>query len=248
VALLVRYPLSSTIVLAAVAAVASVFLFARPQYHPPGQGSEVKIDLSKYPAASDGWAWDGGQPVFRLGEDKNVWNISQVKPAELAPARAAAHRWGVAPRSIRLIDAIRLGPHDLSMIVAGTNAADRTCLGFVVPSDAPRFYCGRQLDPDSAFVLVTTRDSYSTAEGTVHPTFLTGIARGDVTRVVVDQRPDWPAAGIYDRKQGSFWGTFELSLSDSRAIRLAFFRRNGGITRMPIDVTEPGDRLTQIPG
>ena len=103
-------------------------------------------------------------------------------------------------------------------------------------------------DPDSAFVLVTTRDSYSTAEGTVHPTFLTGIARGDVTRVVVDQRPDWPAAGIYDRKQGSLWGTFELSLSDSRAIRLAFFRRNGGITRMPIDVTEPGDRLTQIPG
>jgi hypothetical protein len=248
VVLLARYPLSTAIVLAALATVASVLLFARPQYRPPNQGSEVKIELSKYPPASHGWVWHGGQPGFRFGEDKETWNISEVKPSELAPARAAAHRWGVAPRSVRLIAAIRLGPHDLSMIVAGTNAADKTCLGFVVPSDTPRFYCGARLDPDSAFVLVTTRSSYPSGEGTVHPTFLTGIARGDVTRVVIDQRPDWRNVGIFGRKQGSLWGTFELSLRDSRAIHLAVFRKNGGITRMPVDVTKPGDLLIKIPG
>lgn len=227
-ALLACYPLSSSILIAALAATASVFLFARPQYQPPNQGSEVKLDL-----ASD---------------DKGVWNISQVKPAELAPARAAARRWGVAPRSVRLISAIRLGPHDLTMIVAGTSAADERCLGFVTPSEAPAFYCGTRLDAQSAFVVVTTRRAFPSEGKTMQPTFLTGIARADVTGVVVDHRPDWHDASVYDRRQGSLWGTFELSLSGSRGIRVSVYGKEGLIAGVPIDVLTPGDRLVTIPG
>jgi hypothetical protein len=246
--LLARHPFSSSVVLAALAATAFVFLFARPEYHPAGQGTEVKLDLSKYPPAAHSWTWEDGQPGFRFADDNGVWNLSQVEPAELAPVRVAARRWGVASHSVRLIDAIRLGPRDLTMIVAGTNAADHTCLGFVMPSEAPAFYCGERLDAVSAFVLVTTRGPFASEGKTVHPTFLTGIANGDVTRVVAEQQPDWPHAGVYDRKQGSPWGTFQLSFSDSHGIRVSAYGRNGLVASVPIDIVMPGDRLLTIRG
>jgi hypothetical protein len=248
-AFLARYPLSSSVVLAALAATASVFLFARPHYHPPNQGQEVKLDLSKYPPATDGWTWEHGQPGFRFGDDDNAWNVSQVKPAELSSARGAARRWGVAPGSVRLISAIRLGPGDLSMIVAGTNAADRTCLGFVTPSKAPSFYCGARLDRVAAFILVNTRSSYLSGEGTVHPTFFTGIARSDVTRVVVEQRPDyWPSVAVYDRQTGSLWGTVEVSFSDWQPVTMSVFGKQGLIAAPEVRVTKAGDGLVTIPG
>jgi hypothetical protein len=248
VPLVARHPISSAVVLCAMAAITGVFLFARPQYHPANQGGLVKIDLTKYPAPAEGWQWTDGQPGFRFGEEEDKWNISQVRPAELAPARAAAGRWGVSPGSVRLLDAIRLAPGDLSMIVAGTDAADHTCIGFVRPSQAPSFSCPGHLGPQSAFVLVTTRGPFEADGRTVHPTFLTGVARGDVTRIVVDQPPEWANAGVYDREQGSLWGTFELSLGDSRRILVSVFREGGAVTRVPIEVTEPGDQLIQIPG
>jgi hypothetical protein len=249
VTLLARHPAPSSIVLAALAAIACVFLFARPEYHPPNQGGLVELDLSKYPAASGGWRWSDGQPGFRFGKDKEAWNISGVKPSELAPARAAAGSAGVDPRSIRFLDAIRLGSRDLSLIVAGTEArGDGTCLGFVTPSEAPAFYCGDALADASAFLLVTTRGPFNADGKTVQPTFLTGIASGDVTRIVVDQPLDWPNGRIYDRKQGSLWGTFELSLSDSRAVRVSVYGKNGVMARMPVDITKPGDLLLKIPG
>jgi hypothetical protein len=43
-AALARYPLSISLVLAAFAATAAVFLFARPQYHPKGEGNVVRAD------------------------------------------------------------------------------------------------------------------------------------------------------------------------------------------------------------
>lgn len=246
--LLARHPISSASVLTALAATAAVFLFARPQYHSPGEDSQVKLDLSKYPPAAEGWRWANGQPGFRFGEDEEKWNPSGVRPAELAPARTAAARWGAAPDSVRLLAALRLGPRDLSMIVAGTNAADRTCLGFVEPNDPTVFYCPNRLGPQSAFVLVTTRGPFESEGRTTHPTFLTGIARADVTRVVVDQPPDSPNTVVYERERGSLWGTFELSLSDSRDIRVMVYGEHGLIATAPIDLTQPADLLVPVTG
>ena len=243
-AALARYPLSIYLVLAAFAATAAVLLLARPQYHPKGDGSEIKLDLSKYPPASQGWHWDA-QPGFRFGEDEDKWNISGVKPVELAAARPVAQRNGIAPASLRVIDAIRLGPGDLSMIVAGTNAADNTCIGFVTPSETS-FYCPPRLDAQSAFVLMITRPAFAGDPGNAQPTFLTGITRADVRRVIANQPDDWPNVGIYGRKQGSAWGTFELSLMDGRDIDITVVRADGRSQAVHIDETTPGDRLVPI--
>jgi hypothetical protein len=132
------------------------------------------------------------------------------------------------------------------MVVAGTNAADKTCLGFVTPSSTS-FFCPPRLEDRSAFVLVTTRPSFESGDQTIHPTFLTGIARGDVTRVVVSQSREWPNGSIYERDLGSPWGTFGLSLSDGRGIDLTVVR--GSVPRtVHVDATAPGDRVIPIPG
>jgi hypothetical protein len=240
-----RYPIPICVLLAAFAAIAAVFLFARPQYLPKDEGTEVKIDLSKYPPAADGWRWADGQPGFRFGEDEEAWNVSKVKPAELAAVRPAARRNGVAPSSLRVVDSIRLGPRDLSLLVAGTNAADKTCLSFVAPSKTS-FYCPPKLHDQSAFVLVSTRPAFEGDATNAQPTFLTGIVRADVKRVVVDQPQDWPNTGIYDRERGSPWGTFELSLASGRNIDVTILRENGASSTVHIDETTPGDRLVAV--
>jgi hypothetical protein len=53
--LAIRHPAPIAVVAAALAATAVVFAFFRPEYHPKGEGSLIKVDMSRYPAPSDGW-------------------------------------------------------------------------------------------------------------------------------------------------------------------------------------------------
>ena len=143
-----------------------------------------------------------------------------MQGADLAPARAAARRWGVAPESVRLVDAIRLGPHDLNLIVAGTDASDHTCLGFVVTDEPVEFFCSGRLSHVSA-VLLVLRPSY--AGGGL---FVEGISSAAVTKVVIE---DGPGAPVFDRKAGvvSYWGTFGVSLMDADSVTITVSRETG---------------------
>ena len=89
----VRYPISTVLCIAAIGTIAALFVFARPQYYEPHPGKT--IDLSGYPAPAHGWTWQDGQPGYRFGEKEQDWNLAQLKPAELAPVRAAAARLGM---------------------------------------------------------------------------------------------------------------------------------------------------------
>jgi hypothetical protein len=248
VGLVSRHPAPGAVVAAALAATAVVFDFFRPQYHPKGEDSLVKVDGSLYPPASSGWNWAGGQPGFRFGEHEEKWNFSEVQAAELAPARAAARRWGVAPPSVRLIGAMRLGPHDLNMIVAGTNAADKTCIGFVTPSAPAEYFCPPRLGSQSGFVLAMPR-SWQSGGVLRHPAWLLGVVRADVTRVGVDQRLEWEDETVLDAANGSYWGTWELSLADfGRSATVTVYRKDGKVTSRTVDVQTRGDRVIPIPG
>ena len=246
VVLISRHWAPSAIVGAALAATALVFLFFRPAYHPKGENSLLKVDMSRYPAASDGWTWADGQPGFRFGEHEDEWNLGQVQAGELAPARGAARRWGVAPASVRLVDAIRLGPDDLNLIVAGTDASDHTCLGFVIRGERVEFFCSGRLADISAFLLVL-RPAYASDGDAL---FVEGIPDGDVTKVVVDAPPEWPNAAVYDRRPGggSYWGTFGASLASAHALDVTVSRENGAAVHVRIDSTLPGNRVIPIPG
>jgi hypothetical protein len=248
-AFLARHPAAVGVLATALAATAVVFGFFRPEYRPTGEDSLVKVNMSRYPASSDGWAWAGGQPGFRFGEHEEEWNFSGVQGGELAPARAAARRWGIAPASVRLLEAIRLGPGDLNMVVAGTNAADETCLG-VVQHDGPAdYYCPDRLRSQSALLMLTRGDPLHANGLTYEPAWVTGIERSDVRRITVDQPPDWNEVGVFDRPSGhSYWGTWELSLGPAPDVVVTVYLRDGRVHRAAVDLTRPGDRVITIPG
>jgi len=246
--LLARHPAPVAVVAAALAATALVFGFFRPEYRPEGEGGRVEVDWTRYPPASEGWTWAGGQPGFRFGQHEDEWNFSGVQGAELAPARAAARRWGVAPASVRLLDAIRLGPHDLSLVVAGTNAANHTCLGFVTPREPVEYFCPPRLRPQSGLVLAVSR-TWATGGAVRHPAWLIGVSRGDVARVTVDQPPDWNGETVLDTANGSYWGTWVLSLADSgRPAEVKVYRTDGKVASETVGVRTQGGRITEIPG
>jgi hypothetical protein len=244
VGLIARHPAPVAVVAAALAATAVVFAFFRPQYHPKGEDSLIKVDMSRYPPPSSGWNWTGGQPGFRFGEREEEWDFSGVQAAELAPARAAARQWGVAPSSVRLLDAIRIGPGDLNMIVAGTNAADHTCIGFVTPGTPVEFYCPDRLESQSGLLLLVKSRPYQFEGQKLQPAWLMGIQRADVERIVVDQP--------FDRNRQamgySYWGAWELSLGQSPDAVVTAYLRDGTVRRAAVNLTRPGDRVIPIPG
>jgi hypothetical protein len=245
VGLVSRHWAPAALVGTALVVTAVVFVFFRPAYHPHGENSLLKVDMSRYPAAGEGWTWAGGQPGFRFGEHEEEWNLSAVHAAELAPARAAARRWGVAPASVRLIDAIRIGPGDLNMIVAGTNAADHTCLGFVTPEAPVQYFCPDRLKSTSALLLVVRGAPFEMDDQTIEPAWIMGIERSDVERIVADQPPDWNQQEL----SRMYWGAWELSLGpSSQDAVVTVHLRDGRVRRAAVNPALPGDRVISIPG
>lgn len=192
-----------------------------------------------------GWTWAHGAPGFHFGAPPKDWTsfLSELRPGELAEARAAAASVGIRPRSLGVLGSMRLAPHELFVIVAGVDAGDRTCLGFVAPHRRPSFFCPdgagpRRLGPQLAFAdvvsLVPTRGRYAL--------FVLGVARGDVERVRVSQ-PGFSQV-YYDRRNGA-WGTFVASLAGN-AMRLDLYGERGRIASLPLRFRHPAARLIAI--
>jgi hypothetical protein len=193
-----RHPLSSLIVATALAATAAVFMFIRPQYQPPSAGRS--IDLSGFARPDHGWTWKDAQPGYRFGVRDDDWNMSNLRPAELAPLQRVAHRLGM--RDVRPLTAERYAPHRLGLIVAATNRVGRTCLGFALPERPSSFVCPRDA---AAFVAVVPNPSGA---------FVFGIARADVATVNV-QQGGGPPSGVFGIN--CCWGTFDVTLGGRRA-------------------------------
>jgi hypothetical protein len=196
----VRYPLSSLLIALMLATIAAIFVFARPEYHEPRFPGERTIDLSAFPAAASGWTWAGGQPGYRFGQREEDWNMSQLKPRELEPLRAVAQRLGM--HDVRPLAVERYAPHRLAMIVAATNGASRTCLGFALPERPISFACPHDA---AAFVAIVPNPSGA---------FVFGIVRGEVRSVTV-QQPGEPSFG--ELLGPGAWGTFAVTLAGRQA-------------------------------
>ena len=247
----VRFPISTAICIAAVGAIAALFFFARPQYHDPYPGKT--IDLSGYAPPAHDWTWQDGQPGFRFGEKEEDWNITQLRPKELEPLRAAAARAGVAPESVLPLEVERYSPHRLSMIAAGTGSTGATCLGFALPRAEGSFFCPDRLARKAAFVLTVPF-------GRPGGVFLSGIARADVTSVVVHEAGRAPMR-VYSRRESGAWGTFFVTLgsgpvknavgaviAEPRGARLDFFAGGKRLGSLPIAFAAAREQLSAVPG
>ena len=84
---------------------------------------------------------------------------------------------------------------------------------------------------------------------THHPVWLLGIARSDADRVAVDQSPDWNNETVLDAADGSYWGTWMLSLADSgRPATVTVDRKGGEVDSAVVETRTQGERITEIPG
>jgi len=238
-------------------------LFARPADRRPAQAEA--IDGRAFPAPSDGWTWPHGEPGFQFGADEAHWNFSGIRAAELAPLRRAAADAGVDPRSLRLLQAVRLAPRDLSVLAAGDDARGRTCIGVETPARPATFFCPPALEGRVAVVVAAARRGSATGQ---FPLFLIGATRADVVRVTVSA----PVVGtayapggqvttsarasqvVYLRGNG-WWGTFLDTPGDTyrgapphnpwRA-RVDVYGKSGRLARLDVRLGAPGTHVFAV--
>ena len=237
--MLLRYRLSVTIVLGALAATTAAFVFARPQYHDPSPGRA--FDLSYAKPAAVGWRWADGTPGFRFGQDEAVWNEAKLRPDDLTAARAAARPAGVDPDGIRVLTALRTKGGDLFALLAGSNARGQTCVGASVPNAPVAWSC--LLDRQAAIVIVAPGAPEQTAKyGTLYPLSLLGVTRADVTRVTLDL-PGVEHGTLYTRSAplGNWWGTFAGPLEFPRPWQgaLDIYGKHGRLASVPLSSGSP---------
>lgn len=196
------------IVAVAALATAAVFTFARPEYRPPNHGG-VSGEL-KFPEAvgpTDGWRWTDPTPGFHLGEDRDRWNISLLKPREI-------------PSGAGILASARFSQSRRPQLIY----SKRGCIGIQLTTGLRRRLCPPHAE---AVVLLYGGAPSVTRGGLLYPLFVTGIARSDVARVTVnaprqtyvDARGATPVVRkmgpqvVYDANAHMWWGTFMLSTS-----------------------------------
>jgi len=257
--LLVQHRLAVAIVGVAVLATTGVFVFARPEYRPPGSQNGKALVFSDAKPPAHGWDWADGTPGFHFGDHNDEWNISQVRPRELASVRAAARRAGVSVSSLGVLQAMRTQMHVRpSVLVAGADAAGRTCIGAQLHHGAASFVCPPSLDGVVGVVVAEA----SPASGAGHGMFLTGVARADVTRVTVSTpgstytdmrsgkpviRPFGPQTA-YVRAHSSWWGTLLMTTSQPGLwdAQIVFYGVHGSIASVDVRFAHAGARLVYV--
>lgn len=200
--LLRRLPLVAG-ALVACALGAAYFVFAR------GAGDPIRIPQHR-PAAPGTWHWRDGVPGWKPGRKIRDVDVSGVQPVEVEAARLAAARDVLDSGRLRVLVGERIDRSGALAIVAAPTlyrSPPETCLAAILRDAPVHWLCPRQLA--QARVLVAARHAQV---GDSHSLALVGVARGDVTRVVLatsdPQLARWP---IYDR--GTTWGEFQANIT-----------------------------------
>jgi hypothetical protein len=226
-----RHLAAVAVVLFAVVATGGVFVFARPGYH-QRNGTTIKIP-SKPPAAdaagAAGWVWSDGVPGWEAGQTIDGYTLAGVQPIEIEPAQLAAARQGLDASKVRVLSSIRGNRQGALMILAAPlyeSSPPTTCLAAVLlGSSAINWQCPGAPAHDIAhsYVLIAAM-SFAWPGTPNHPTYLAGVARGDVQRVVLVAR-GFPPAELYRR--GSTWGQFSaVTPVQTTPSHLAVYGRN----------------------
>ena len=222
----VRHPLPVAIVAVAVAATAGLFVFARPQYRSPQQGTNIEVP-DKRPAADAagraGWTWPDGVPGWEPGYTVGGYNLSQVQPIETQPAALAAAHSQLDASRLRVVVAQHIVPGDGPLAILAAPVADATpttaCLAVALPaSNDVEWRCPGASSPypdlaRSRVLLGVMTRPWAGRPSDARELALVGVARGDVRRIVLHLAgdPNMPLNDdLYDR--GKTWGQFEANL------------------------------------
>jgi hypothetical protein len=181
------------------------------------------------------WVWPDGVPGWTPGQTIKGFPFTTVQSVELQAAELAAARHGLDSGGVHVVDSIRGDRQGVLAILATQTLGEtpvRTCLAGLLRGNAPvQWVC------PSAHVLshkhvfaVATRFPWPSLHD---PVYLAGVARGDVSRIVL-------VGGVSGREtiytRAKTWGEFESAQLTSPAARLLVFGHGRLLETVPLDV------------
>jgi hypothetical protein len=162
----------------------------------------------------------------------NGFLVAGLMSADVQQARQHAPR-PVDGTHLRVIDATRPSRSALLAILAApaANNPKLTCLGVMLHRNATvRWLCptassdGQDLAA-AAVLVAASSERFPQTQADTHPLYLVGVARGDVSRVVLEI-PGFAPEPLYQR--GKTWGQFDAArMSPDKQGRLRVYGRNG---------------------
>ena len=231
-----RVPVAA-VVLALCLSAAGFFVFPRPPH--AQQGTTIKLpDRTPSNAA---WVWPDGVPGWTPGETIKGYPVAGLQPVEVqAAALAAAHRI-LDAGDVRIIGWTRPG-YGGALAVLATKALDstpeRTCLAGLLRNAPVHWVCPAKHTLSHKHVF--TAAVRLNWPGGKNPIFLTGVARGDVTRIVlvggVESRQT-----IYDRAKT--WGEFDIAEAVKPGGRLLVYTGPRLVETVPLDLAVGQQRV-----
>ncbi|HET8605746.1 MAG TPA: hypothetical protein VFL66_01815 [Gaiellaceae bacterium] len=165
-----------------------------------------------------------------------------MQAAQLAAARA-----GLDASGVRVVQAVRGGRDGVLAIVAAPALYEGppvdTCLAAILRGDAPvHWLCPHDL-ADSRVLVAATTYAWKAKGAPANSLDLAGVARGDVSRVVLDvPGTTFGDQPIYTR--GKTWGQFEAAVDVPKGVAtLKIYGDHGLVQTLPVDVPAGRQRV-----
>jgi hypothetical protein len=235
-----RHLLPTIVIGVAVALMLGFFAFARPQYHPPNQGEEIKVP-PEHPAT--GWTWAEGTPGFKAGTmlgKHHDFNITFLQPVEVAAAQLSAAHALLDADGVRVLNSIRTDDKRGPVAILAAPMLDakpaQTCVAVMLRGDVPvTWRCPQDLAGTHVLGAVVAGRPLP---GSAHPLFVMGVASGDVQRIVVVAASFTTTA--YTR--GTTWGQFMASVPPTKSAKLLVYGDHGLLEKLTLSVPLDGQR------
>jgi hypothetical protein len=242
VSFVARHLLPTALIGAAALLMLGFFAVARPQYHAPDQGEQIKVP-PEHPATA-GWTWTEGTPGFKPGTmlgKHHDFNITGLQPVEIAAAQLAAAHALLDADGVRVLESLRTdkrGPVALLAAPTVEVTPKQTCVAVMLRGEAPvTWRCPQDLLGTHVFGVVVAANVSS---GSAHPLFVMGIASADVQRIVLVGGPQG-SGSIYTR--GTTWGQFEASTPPRKSVALLVYGDHGLLQRLTLRDPPGGQRI-----
>jgi len=201
----------------------------------PHQSNGVTIKLPDRSPSNAAWVWPDGVPGWTPGQTLKGFPLTTVQPVELEAAELAAARHGLDASDVRVLDSIRGDRQGVLAILATRTLGEttaRTCLAGLLRGNAPvQWVCpSAHVLSHKHVLLVANRFPWPSLHD---PVYLTGVARGDVARIVL-------VGGVSGREtiytRAKTWGEFESAQVTSPTARLLVFGGGRLLETVPLDV------------
>jgi hypothetical protein len=231
-----RVPVAAVVLALSLTAVGYVVFPRPPHAH---QGTTIRLP-DRQPSNAR-WVWPAGVPGWTPGQTIKGYPVSGVQPVEVQAAALAAARRGLDASDVRVIGSTRPSYRGALAVLATKTLYTKpeiTCLAALLPDEPVHWVCPAKHTLSHEHVFVAAgRLQWA---GGKNPVFLTGVARGDVTRIVLVGGVV-PRETIYTRAKT--WGELDLAEPVKPGGRLLVYAGPRLVETVPLDLAAGQQRV-----